>query len=108
MLNKKRLFTMLAILVAVLAIQLKGLSINQVKEKFRCALSRRRVTLSMSTSQRNATTTTNLTTTSTTDGSTTTTGVLYRLTRSCNGGIEAPNLYPAFTIQCKFLSFLIK
>jgi hypothetical protein len=99
MLNKKRLLTMLAILVAVLAIQLKGLSINKVREKFRCALNRRRVTLSMPTSRRDATTV-NLT--STTTGVPTTTAVLYILSQSCNGGIQAPNLYPAFTIQCKF------
>ena len=83
---------LVTILVAVLAIQLKGLSINQVREKFRCALRRRRTAAQITRS----TTTTTVAPTTTTDFP-----ELYKLKQECTGRDQPDVLYPAFTIQSK-------
>ena len=88
--DKKMALILMTVLVAVLAIQLKGLSKNQVREKFRCALRRRR------TSAQTKRSTTTVAPTTTTDFP-----ELYKLDQLCSGSNQPDILYPAFSIQSK-------
>ena len=102
MLEKKTLILFFTIALIIISIQIDGLTRKEVREKFRCALRKRRVTLgsvssssstrlrsSISLSSQTSTTdtTTTMTTTTTITDTTTMADYRYTLLQSCTLGI---------------------